>query len=362
MMKIIARAPGKLILIGEYAVLEGAPALVMAVNRYAEIRITDSPFQEFLVHSAIVSQADIRFDFDSQGKVRFLTPLSDDDYQKLTLFCGAVNKFFQSGHLSHTSQPLEITLDTSEFFMQNTHEKLGLGSSAALSVAMVAGLEAASAKKNKWEINPEALFELAQGIHHTVQGKIGSGIDIAASSYGSIIEFRRPSPRKIKQVKIVRHTMPQDLTILPVWSGSSASTPLLVKRVQNFKQNHNVAYEQTISNLHNISGRGCRAFAAKDSTAFIQSVSEYFEGLIELDEKTSAGIISDVHRKIAQIVHESGAVYKPSGAGGGDLGIALTRSRTIANRVSGNILRSGFHLINLVPSSRGAYVEIEGKE
>ena len=79
-------------------------------------------------------------------------------------------------------------------------------------------------------------------------------------------------------------------------------------------------------------------------------------------EKTSAGIISDVHRKIAQIVHESGAVYKPSGAGGGDLGIALTRSRTIANRVSGNILRSGFHLINLVPSSRGAYLEIEGKE
>jgi phosphomevalonate kinase len=362
MMKITTRAPGKLILIGEYAVLEGAPALVMAIDRYAKIRISDSPVRGFILHSAIVSPADIRFEFDSQGRIRFLTELSKDDHQKLALFCGVLEKFFESGQLSQISQPLEITLDTSDFFLKNTHEKLGLGSSAALSVALVAGLETVLERKDNREINPEALFELAQSIHHTVQGKIGSGIDIAASSYGGIIEFRHLSTRKIKPVEILRHSLPEDLIILPVWSGASASTPLLVKQVQNFKQNYNTVYEQVITNLHNIASRGCRAFAASDSTAFIQSVSEYFEGLNELEEKTSAGIISDVHRKIAQIVHDSGAVYKPSGAGGGDLGIALTRSRTVANHVSGNILRSGFHLINLVPSPGGAYVEIEGKE
>jgi phosphomevalonate kinase len=361
-MRITALAPGKLILIGEYAVLEGAPALVMAVDRYAKIRITDSPVSAFLLHSALVSPEDIRFKFDSRGKVRFLTPLSNDDRQKLALFCSALEKFYDSSQFSQFSRSLEITLDTSDFFLKNTHEKLGLGSSAALSVALVAGLETISEKSNKREIIPEVLFELSQDIHYTVQGKKGSGIDIAASSYGGIIEYRRHSTGKIKPVEILRRDMPEDLIILPVWSGSSASTPLLVEKVQNFKQNHHVIYDQIISNLHNIAGRGCRAFAAKDSASFIQSVSEYYEGLRKLDEKTSAGIISDVHRKIAQIVHESGAVYKPSGAGGGDLGIALTRSRTIANRVSGNILRSGLHLINLVPSPGGAYVEIEGKE
>ncbi len=34
-------APGKLILIGEYVVLEGAPALVCAVDRYAEVMLVE---------------------------------------------------------------------------------------------------------------------------------------------------------------------------------------------------------------------------------------------------------------------------------------------------------------------------------
>ena len=40
MMQVIASAPGKLVLLGEYAVLEGAPALVMAINRRARVRMT----------------------------------------------------------------------------------------------------------------------------------------------------------------------------------------------------------------------------------------------------------------------------------------------------------------------------------
>ena len=40
MIKAVASAPGKLVILGEYAVLANAPALVMAVNRRcrAEIR------------------------------------------------------------------------------------------------------------------------------------------------------------------------------------------------------------------------------------------------------------------------------------------------------------------------------------
>ena len=41
-MTVAASAPGKLILIGEYAVLFGAPAAVMAVNRRASVRIEPS--------------------------------------------------------------------------------------------------------------------------------------------------------------------------------------------------------------------------------------------------------------------------------------------------------------------------------
>ena len=39
-MRVTASAPGKLVLLGEYAVLEGASALVLAVNRRARVTLT----------------------------------------------------------------------------------------------------------------------------------------------------------------------------------------------------------------------------------------------------------------------------------------------------------------------------------
>jgi len=39
-VSIRAKAPGKVVLAGEYAVLAGAPALVMAVNRFARAQLT----------------------------------------------------------------------------------------------------------------------------------------------------------------------------------------------------------------------------------------------------------------------------------------------------------------------------------
>ena len=38
----VARAPGKLVALGEYAVLDGAPAVVLAVDRYVEAAVGPS--------------------------------------------------------------------------------------------------------------------------------------------------------------------------------------------------------------------------------------------------------------------------------------------------------------------------------
>ena len=39
----VARAPGKVVALGEYAVLDGAPAVVLAIDRYVEAAIGPSP-------------------------------------------------------------------------------------------------------------------------------------------------------------------------------------------------------------------------------------------------------------------------------------------------------------------------------
>ena len=54
-----ARAPGKAMLLGEYAVLDGAPALVTAVDRYAEARYGAGPGERlspFIIEAAAAAR------------------------------------------------------------------------------------------------------------------------------------------------------------------------------------------------------------------------------------------------------------------------------------------------------------------
>ncbi len=48
-MAVFAEAPGKLVILGEYAVLTGAPALVLAIDRYCRAEIAPSEFEFFIL-------------------------------------------------------------------------------------------------------------------------------------------------------------------------------------------------------------------------------------------------------------------------------------------------------------------------
>ena len=58
-------APGKVVLWGEYAVLDGAPAAVMAVNRYANVTLTPAAAMTQCTSRGLltpgVHKADLRF-------------------------------------------------------------------------------------------------------------------------------------------------------------------------------------------------------------------------------------------------------------------------------------------------------------
>jgi len=97
-----ATAPGKLILTGEYAVLDGAPALVVAVNR----RVTASR------HTG------------PRGSSPFLVAVAEEIARSYGV------------DAPEARAAMEIVVDSSSFFLGNT--KLGLGSSAAVTVAATA--------------------------------------------------------------------------------------------------------------------------------------------------------------------------------------------------------------------------------
>ena len=90
---------------------------------------------------------------------------------------------------------IEITLYGDDSFYNkrgndNKEKKMGLGSSAALTVSLIKSLFKFFKLNNNTSIKESDLHNLCQLSHFISQGKIGSGFDIATSLFGSIL-FRR---------------------------------------------------------------------------------------------------------------------------------------------------------------------------
>ena len=107
-MLIRARAPGKLVALGEYAVLEGAPALVLAIDRYAVATLEPSRDGECHLRTRMAEEGAHSFPLGAPSGVALVD----------TVIASAPAARAWSG-----------MLDSSAFFAGET--KLGLGSSAA---------------------------------------------------------------------------------------------------------------------------------------------------------------------------------------------------------------------------------------
>lgn len=134
-------APGKLILIGEYVVLEGAPALVCAVDRFARVTIHESSEADFTVDAPSIGIKDTHFSISENNLISFLPAVDLETQKKLTFFKNTFEYAWQyCQNYKITKTALKIIIDTDAFYSQKLSVKLGFGSSAALTVALVKAL------------------------------------------------------------------------------------------------------------------------------------------------------------------------------------------------------------------------------
>ncbi|WP_144244202.1 mevalonate kinase family protein [Nitrincola sp. A-D6] len=164
-------APGSTMLMGEHAVLQGEVALVCAVD--ARIEVTLQPRSDRQVHIDS-SLCQYQADLDK------LTP-----QPALSFVLAAV--------LAYRKQlPSGFDLIIESGFSST----VGLGSSAAVTAAMVVALEHFAAI----ESTPLERFHSGLRIIHSVQEGRGSGADLAASLTGGIVCFS-PSPLLIEPLQ-----------------------------------------------------------------------------------------------------------------------------------------------------------------
>lgn len=348
--KIKVEAPGKLILLGEYAVLEQAPALVAAVDRYCRVEITPSFNSFFHFTAPNLGLNNIGFKIDKNGSPVLSEPVNDAEFKKLR-FVFAILEHLATD-VDSDLESADIRIDTEDFYHQKSKQKLGLGSSAALTVAFLQALTEFMGKDTR----ADELFRDALGVHRIAQGELGSGVDIAASASGGIIQYRMPKLKEPFDGEITNLEWPDDLKVVAIWTGSSASTQSFVKTVNRFRAAAPRAYTRVMDKMINLCEEGCKAFRSGDINGFLEIIPAFtnLEGI--LGNSSGTDIVSEAHKKISRLVDSAGGVYKPSGAGGGDIGLAFCSDDDTLQQIKSNISETSFEVLDLSILKEGIQV------
>jgi phosphomevalonate kinase len=344
---ITVEAPGKLILLGEYAVLEQAPALVAAVNKQCKVRVESRYDSIFHFEAPNLAIPDVEFVLDDDGEAHLVGKYQPEVRKKLGFVFSILNYV-----TLRSNQPIpgaEIFIDTGDFYHHDSGDKFGLGSSAALTVGLMQALSEHMGRSD-WM---QSLYYEALQAHRIAQGKLGSGVDIGASATGGVIRYRMPKSGTDAAEAIQACAWNPSLHMIPIWTGSSASTRNLVNRVKAFKEAAPSAYRRIMDRMIALSEQGCEAFQQQDMDTFLEVIQAFSDQERLLGRSSGAPIISEVHEHLSVLVDNAGGVYKPSGAGGGDIGIALCNDESTRERITQTIQESPFEILDLAIQFEG---------
>lgn len=333
-LHIEASAPGKLVLSGEYAVLEQGPAVAAAVGMRARVSIEAAAGEQHELH---VANTGVSYAFRSS----FDGPLDwlDDPGEFGTILTAASRVFGHQGLVSEAPAAARITLSTQEFYRPGpagTLVKSGIGSSGAITVALTGAL-------CTWlGVYPEP--ELARAVHHEFQGAEGSGIDVLTSWHGGVITM---TPAADRTPQLDKLALPPGLQVLPVWTGMAASTPAMLQVMRAYAAREPAAYASVMRALTEAAEAAAAAWRSGQSDAVLHATAEFARCLKAFDERCGIGVWSPEHVALQDLADNHGVVYKPSGAGGGDYGVALATDAAALTSFAAAASAAGFDAAGL---------------
>jgi phosphomevalonate kinase len=282
---VVASAPGKVVLSGEYAVLDGAPAICMAVDRRARVTLAAADGAVTQVRAPGFTDKTGRFE-SVNGNLRWLNG------QAVFRIVGSVWR--AANALPGGARSIE--LDTSEFNDKDRRRKIGIGSSAALTVALCAAV--------KGSTEAASIMAVAQRAHRDLQRGAGSGVDIACSLTGGLIEYR------MEGASVTPLNWPDGLSYRLIWTGVPASTAGKLAKL-----NAGISKPSRV-----------RLVSASEDMA-----SAWHGGLRQFSVDHDLGIFDAGHDELWRAANAAHLTYKPCGAGGGDVGILMGTDEAAVN-------------------------------
>lgn len=409
MSKVQDMASGKLYIAGEYAVVDGAAAIVVAVNRYVSVTIDDDDLRITDIHGKNYSS---KFLSESNSELKDFNKLdSPTVYGSISSGCESVDsagdsacESVDSSSVSLDSQRLQKKVNenskyktlywkrsfngkdilveeekyaqfysyvlsamnvvdkfafeqykkplnkcynvriSSDLDDARLGRKYGLGSSAAVTVAVVRAL-------CKWydlDISTPDICKLALIASALVEGS-GSGGDVAASVYGGWImyrayyrdwlkaeiemvnsgdlDFHKLVRKKWPRLEVKRLNVSSSLRLLVGWTGIPSSSSSLVSSVKSNRLSQKLfTYEDFCLLSEACVQRLVKVLESGDLISLSHGLECNRQLLRDLSDLTQTPIETPKLTSLIETAKFVGAAAKTSGAGGGDCGIALASS------------------------------------
>ena len=274
-------APGKIFLVGEYAVLDEGCAVLAAITRYA--------------------------------RAQFMTRTDSMPPMVMELFRRTKADL---GEAAAALPPGAVFVNTDDF--QLGCAAGGLGSSAAIAVATVGSVYESlglAVEERRLQISA-----IADGGRRATQGDVGSGADTAAATYGGLIGITR---HRDTLPRIDCLVPPAGLHLALFSAGRSISTRQMAAGLREYAKHEPVAFAHAMETLREIAHRFVAEVNAGHATGAVVAAGKYGDELAKLTVAASVPILTDAFIQAANLARAFGGIAKPTGAGGGEIGVAL---------------------------------------
>ncbi len=343
-------APGKVCIAGEWAVLEkGNPLIVAAINKRIFTRIKKSKDDFIYISIKDFGIKRIKASVKNQ-KLVFEKRLNKKQKQELLFVKKGIETIIQ--YLG-SIEPFEISIQGKQTTakIKNKTVSVGIGTSAASVVVVIASLLRFHGKDIKRKDSKGKIYKLAAITHYFAQGKIGSCFDIASSIFGGVIAYKKfDSDWLVKQIEksislneiiamewphlyIKSLYIPKNIQLLLGWTGKLSSTPKMVKKMNKWRSKNKREYKRRLNKIGDLVEDIIKAWNNEEKENIFELLNLNRKQLKELGEKTGINIETKELALLSDIANQNGGVGKLSGAGGGDCGIALVFDKKSAKKI-----------------------------
>lgn len=339
MTKVQIKAPGKLYVAGEYAVVEpGYSSIITAVDLFIHMSLFESSEKYGSIFSEGFTAEPVHWNRkDEEVHLEQSTP-------SLKYILSAIHTV--EDYVKELGIPLGFyNLKVASELESRTGRKLGLGSSGAITVVTVKGL----LQYYKVEASDLLIYKLS--VLAQLQLGINSSFgDLAAITYTGWIRYtsfdrtsilaalREMTVKEVMEIDwplldIQRLEVASDVQFLIGWTGSPASSDDLVGNVQKKKQQSKKQYQHFLDESKASVDILVEALKTNNPEQIQLAVERNRQALLKMGQQTNVLIETPQLTQLIEMAKAHGGVAKTSGAGGGDSGIAFVFDKERASQI-----------------------------